>query len=107
MAFDLRVTGQVALSQYDYLKKFYIILLDDFKVDYKGNRYRNTPAPLDLFKVNEDSPLLDNASKETYHGITAQALWLSQLSRPDMQLLLGYHCTCVKFPTDDDNEKLK
>ena len=44
VTFDLRVTGQVALSQYDYLKKFYNSLPDDFKVDYKGNRYRNTLA---------------------------------------------------------------
>ena len=109
MTFELRVTvtGQVALSQYDYLKKFYNSLPDDFKVDYEGNRYRNTPAPSGLFKVNEDSPLLDNASKETYHGITARALWLSQQSTKEMQLLLGYHCTCVKHPTDDDNDKLK
>ena len=89
MTFDLRVPGQVALSQYDYLKKFYHGLPDDYKVDYKGNKYRCTPAPVDLFKRNEDSPLLNDASKETYHGITAQVLWLSQRSRPDLQLAMG------------------
>ena len=60
------MSGQVTLSQYDYLKKHYNGLPDDFKVDYTVNRY-GTTAPADLFKTNEDSPLLDDASKETYH----------------------------------------
>ena len=107
MTFDLRVPGQVALSQYDYLKKFYHGLPDNYKVNYKGNKYRCTPAPADLFKRNENSPLLNDASRETYHGITAQALWLSQRSRPDIQLAMGYYCSSVKFPTDDDEDKLK
>ena len=60
-----------------------------------------------MFKRNEDSPLLNDVSKETYHGITAQVLWLSQRSRPDLQLAMGYHCSSVKFPNDDDEDKLK
>ena len=107
MNFDLRVSGQVALSQYDYLKKHYNDLPDDYKVAFTGNRYRHSPAPTDLFKVNDESPLLNDACKETYHGVTAKTLWLSQRSRPDMQLAVGYHCTRVKHPTDDDVLKLK
>ena len=74
MTFDLRVTGQLSLSQYNRLKKLYHSLPDNSKVDYEGNRYRCTPAPSDLFKTNKDSPLLNDASKETFHGIIAQAL---------------------------------
>ena len=47
MNFDLQVSGQVALLQYDYLKKHYNELPDDFKVAYTGNQYRHLPAPLD------------------------------------------------------------
>ena len=106
VTFDLCVPGQVALSQYDYLKKFYHGLPDNYKVGYKGNKYRCTPAPADLFKRNKNSPLPNDASRERYHGITAQALWLSQRLRPDLQLAVGYHCSSVKFPTDNDEDKL-
>ena len=44
----------------------------------------------------------DAARKEEYHKITAKTLWLSQRSRPDIQLATGYHCTRVKFPNEQD-----
>ena len=37
MNFDLRVSGRVALLQYDYLKKHYNKLPDDSKVSYTGD----------------------------------------------------------------------
>ena len=103
MTFDLREKGEVALSQYDFVKKLYNELPDDMK----EGRYRYTPAPEDLFKIKEDSPKLDCARKETYHCITAKTLWLSQRSRSDIQLATGYHCSRVKEPNEDDWNKLK
>ena len=102
MTFDLREKGEVALSQYDFVKKLY----DELPDDMKTGRYRYTPAPDNLFKVNYESLLLDCARKETYHHTTAKTLWLSQRSRPDLQLATGYHCSRVKDPTEDDWEKL-
>ena len=102
MTFDLREKGEVALSQYDFVKKLY----DELPDDMKTGRYRYTPAPDNLFKVNNESLLLDCARKETYHHTTAKTLWLSQRSRPDLQLATGYHCSRVKDPTEDDWGKL-
>ena len=102
MTFDLREKGEVALSQYDFVKKLY----NELPEDMKEGRYRYTPAPEDLFKTNEDSPKLDCARKETYHCITAKTLWLSQRSRSDIQLATGYHCSRVKEPNEDDWKKL-
>ena len=68
------MSGQLALSQYDYLKKHCNELPDDFKIAYTGNQYKNSPALSDLFKVNKDCPLLNDTIKETYHGITAKTL---------------------------------
>ena len=47
MTFDLREKGEVALSQYDFVKKLY----DELPDDMKTGRYRYTPAPNDLFNV--------------------------------------------------------
>ena len=58
MTFDLRVSGQVALSQYDFIKKLY----DSLPEDMKEQRYRKTPAPEDLFKV-KTSPQLNGERK--------------------------------------------
>ena len=102
MTFDLRVEGEVALSQYDFAKKLHISLPDDTK----NGKYKKTPAPEDLLKVNDASPKLDGARKETYHCITANTLWLSQRSRSDLQLAIGFHCSRVKDPNEEDWEKL-
>ena len=102
MTFDLREKGEVILSQYDFVKK----LNDDLPDEMKTGRYRYTPAPEDLFKINESSPKLDCARKETYHHIAAKTLWLSQRSRNDLQLASGYHCSRVKEPNEDDWRKL-
>ena len=102
MTFDLRRKGEVALSQYDYIKKMRNRLPEEMK---KG--YRSSPAPTDLFKQKENDPVLDHARQQSYHTITAETLWLSQRSRPDIQLATGYHCTCVrKPPTESDWDKL-
>ena len=102
MTFDLRRKGEVALSQYDYIKKMHNRLPEDMK---KG--YRSSPAPTDLFKQKDNDPVLDHARQQLYHTITAETLWLSQRSRPDIQLATGYHCTCVrKPPTESDWNKL-
>ena len=98
MTIDFRRKYQVALSQYDFVKK----LNNDLPDDMKTGRYQNSPGPEDLFKVNNESPELDAARKEEYHKVTAKTLWLSQRSRPDIQLATGYHCTHVKFPNEQD-----
>ena len=102
MTIDFCVKGEVALSQYDYIKKMYNSLLDDMK---KG--YKNSPAPENLFKINYTSEDLSDARREEYHPITTKTLWLSQRSRPDTQLATGFHCTRVKYSTEEDWAKLK
>ena len=101
MTFDLRTKGEVALSQYDYIKKMHNRLPDEMK-----GRYRSSPAPADLFKQKENDTELGKDKQQLYHTITAETLWLSQRSRPDTQLATGYHCTRVKNPTESDWMKL-
>ena len=72
----------------------------------KAGRYRKSPGPEDLFKVNIESLELDPARKEEYHKVTAKTLWLSQRSRPDIQSATGYHCTRVKNPNEQDYDNM-
>ena len=91
-----------AIYQYDFIKKFWNGLLQDFK---SGSRM--TPAPEYLFKVRESDVKLDQTRKEQYHSMAAKCLWLSQHSQNDMQLATGFHCTRVKEPGEDNWKKMK
>jgi len=101
MAIDFRVPGRCAMSQLDCIKKSRNELSEYWKA-----AYRNTPAPENLFKIDQESNELDEVLKEEYHQVTAKALWLSQRPRPDLQLATGFHCTRVKEPAVQDSKKL-
>lgn len=94
--------GECKFNQYDFIKKLYQSLPDNMK-----GKYHNTPAPDNLFKVSPGKQELDHKRRGEYHTITAKTLWMSQRSRPNLQLATGFHCTRVKCPTEEDWEKLK
>jgi hypothetical protein len=102
MTVDFRVAKQVTFSQYDYLKK----LFNDLPEDMLGG-LKHTAAPEYLFKTTDESCLLSDSKKEEFHNITAKTLWVSQRTRPDAQLAVGFCCTRVKEPTEHDWKKLK
>ena len=101
MTVDFRTKGECAFTQYDYVKKMLNTLPKDLKAPY-----RNTPAPEYLFKISEESEALDPKRKDDYHTTVAKVLWISQRSRPDIQLATGFHCTRVKDPKEHDWNKL-
>ena len=57
----------------------------DLPVTLKGD-YKCTPAPENLFEIKTHLPELTAQRKEQYHRTTAKILWLSQRTRPDIQL---------------------
>jgi hypothetical protein len=102
MTVDFRTKLQVTFTQYDYLKK----LFNDLPEDMLGG-LKHTAAPEYLFKTTDESCLLNESKKEEFHNITAKTLWVSQRTRPDTQLAVGFCCTRVKEPTEHDWKKLK
>ena len=96
------IKGACAISQYDFIKK----MNNNLPKELKGP-YRNTLAPPDLFKVNNDAPIVSLEHKEVYHEYSTKSLWLGQQGRPDMQLATGFHCTRLKCTNVDDFNKLK
>ena len=101
MTIDFRVKLEARFSQYDFLKK----LLNSLPVSLSTG-LKNTAAPEYLFKTTDVLCLLDLIRKEIFHTVTAKTLWLSQRSRPDVQLAVGFCCTRIKDPTEHDWKKL-
>ena len=61
-----------------------------------------TAAPEYLFKTIDNSCLLSLTEKDEFHTITAKILWLSQRTRPDVQLSVGFYWTKIQASTYHD-----
>ena len=64
------------------------------------------PANDSLFKLNKDSPRLDNKKSDLFHQITARLLFAAKRARPDIQVCVAFLCTQVKDLHEDDYKKL-
>ena len=103
MTIDFRIKLQVAFTQYDNIKK----LFNDLPEDMKTGGLKHTAAPEYLFKTKDETCILNESKKGQFHHITAKSLWVSQRTRPGIQLAVGFCCTRVKEPTDHDWKKLR
>ena len=69
-----------------------------------------TPSPSNLYEVCDPSKegveLLPENEREYYHTFTAQLLYISKRSRPDLQTFIAFHCTRVQRADTDDQKKL-
>jgi hypothetical protein len=101
MTIDFRVKSEVRFSQYNFLKK----LLNSLPISISTGK-KNTAAPEYLFKTTDESGAIDSVRKELFHTITAKTLWLSQRSRTDVQLAVGFCCTRIQEPNEHDWKKL-
>jgi hypothetical protein len=65
------------------------------------------PGAKNSFMVDEESPALDDAQKKAFHTSVAKLLYLFKRARSDVILVVGFLCTRVKGPTEEDLKKLK
>jgi hypothetical protein len=65
-----------------------------------------TPAPDNLFIVNEDSEKLPDEMAANFHTIVAKTLYVTKRARPDMCLSIAFLTTRVRAPDRDDWKKL-
>jgi hypothetical protein len=86
-----------------YIKK----VLEEFLEDIKS--VAATPAAEHLFEVQEDNleKLLPEEQALAFHRTTAQFLFLSARTRPDIQTPVLSLCTRTRAPDKDDWGKLK
>jgi hypothetical protein len=65
------------------------------------------PGAKNTFMVDGGSSLLDVERKKVFHTNVAKLLYLSKRARPDIIAVVGFLCTRVKEPTEEDMKKLK
>jgi hypothetical protein len=73
-----------------------------------NNRKRiETPAPEDLFKVDDSAVKLGSVKAKVFHTIAAKALYVSKQARPDTSLVIAFLTMRVREPDEDDWRKLR
>ena len=71
----------------------------------KGSRVAS-PWNENLFKVQKQSPLLNQPQAELFHTVVAQGLFLTKRARPDIAPAIAFLTTRVKSPNQVDWDKL-
>jgi hypothetical protein len=66
-----------------------------------------TPAPDNLFMVNEDCEKLPEYMAADFHTTAAKTLYVTKRARPDTCLSIAFLTTRVRAPDIDDWEKLR
>ena len=92
--------NNLEISMKKHIKK----AIDMFKEDIVQDAA--TPAASYLFDQRE-SPQLSEEDADNFHSVVASLLYISRRCRLDIQTAVGYLCTRVSKPTEDDWIKLK
>ena len=66
-----------------------------------------SPAASYLFKTREVATKLDEKRAENFHSVNALLLFISRRCRLDIQTAVGFLCTRVSSPDEDDWVKLR
>ncbi len=66
-----------------------------------------TPAPENLFTVDDSAVKLGSMKAKVFHTIVAKALYVSKQARPDTSLAIAFLTTRVREPDEDDWRKLR
>jgi hypothetical protein len=99
MLFDFSAPGKVLVKMDGYI--------DDFLAEYDVKGSAPTPARSDLFVVDLDAELLDEATKDIFHSRVAKVLYCAKRSRPDLLTATSFLATRVQQPTVQDYGKLQ
>jgi hypothetical protein len=112
MTLDFSNKGQCVVTMFDYLDgivKAYDLVkskYDDGFVPVTKRRY-DSPAPDNLFTINEDCEKLPEDMAADFHTIVAKTLYMTKRARPDTCLSVAFLSTRVRAPDRDDWEKLR
>ena len=72
--------------------------------EFPEEKSPNGKAPWNdaLFKVNDDSTLLNKKKSETFHTFVVKVTFLVKRARPDLEPGFGFSSSRVKAPTKQD-----
>lgn len=91
----------VSISTPEYLDQ----AIETFSEEVKGEV--TSPANKTLFKVDEESLVLDRNRHDIFHSIVARLLWVMKRSRADLETAISFLCTRVSCSTEEDWEKMR
>ena len=81
-------------------------MTDAIVVESGVTRSKPTPATLELFEVDEESPLLDAARTKKFASGVAKVSWVAKRTRPEVLTATAFLTTRVTRATEQDASKL-
>ncbi len=114
MTINYSTRGVARILMMDYVKDIVMtwdkasdgIELDSFKIKYMKLSGEPTPAPSNLFMVDEDSAKLPEKQKAAFHNVVAKALYMAKQARPNIAVSVSFLTTRVRCPDVQDWVKL-
>jgi len=97
---NYRQKGKVKFSMYEYIEK----MLEELPMNMEG--LATTPASSHLFNTDPGCKKLCKEQGQLFHHLVAKLLYLSKLTRQDIQTAVAFLCTRVREPDTDDYKKL-
>ena len=111
MSLDFSHRGQVFVAMHDYLDgitKTYDVAKDKHDDGFLPitQKCYETPAPKNLFTVDEDCEKLPEDMAPDFHASIVKTSYVTKRARPDICLAIVFLTTRVSAPDKDDWEKL-
>ena len=100
LTIQYNLPGKVAFTMFEYLKDSIVEAPEDLKPAKCVHPCNGT-----LFKIKEDSPLLDPKRADFFYRLVARLLFASKRARPGIQVTIAFLCTRMKAPTEEDYQK--
>ena len=89
MTLDYSKKGAVKVDMIDYIKK----MITEFPEQKMAGGKVANPASENLFKVDAQSPELNQEEAELFHSTMLKGLFLTKRGRPDVLQPIAYLCT--------------
>ena len=103
MNLDYTIKGELKTTMIPYIKE----MIKDFReYDSSPDKKENIPAVEFLFKVDDESRLVDDSRAKVFHTFVTKALFATKRSRPNIHTAVAFLTTCVRGPNEDDCKKL-
>ena len=103
MNLDYTIKGEVKIMMIPYIKE----MIKDFReYDPSPENKANNPAAEFLFKVDNESRLVDDSRAKVFHTFVTKALFATKRSQPDIHTTVAFLTTGVRGPNKDDSKKL-
>ena len=103
MSLEYTIKGEVKITMIPYIKE----MIQDFREhNTRLDKKENTPSADFLFKVDDESSMVDNSRTKVLHTFFARELFATKRYRPDIHTALAFLTTRVRGTNKDDWKKL-